>query len=46
MLGPILLSLHNLAFYLQLLEQARQAIREKRFVRFQQECLARWSTSD
>jgi queuine tRNA-ribosyltransferase len=31
MLGPILLSLHNVAFYSRLLAEARQAIIERRF---------------
>jgi len=31
MLGPILLSLHNVAFYCRLMAQARQAIEEGRF---------------
>ncbi len=31
MLGPRLLALHNLAFYMRLLERAREAIREGRF---------------
>ncbi len=45
MLGPTLLSLHNIAFYLRLMAQARQAIREKRFASFQAACLARWSAA-
>jgi queuine tRNA-ribosyltransferase len=31
MLGPILLTLHNIAFYLRLMAQIRQAIEEQRF---------------
>ncbi len=42
MLGPTLLSLHNLAYYLRLMADARQAIREGRFDAFRQACLARW----
>ncbi len=42
MLGPILLSLHNIAYYLRLMERARTAIEEGRFALFHQECLARW----
>ncbi len=42
MLGPTLLSLHNIAYYLQLMADARTAISEGRFVAFQAECLARW----
>ena len=43
MLGPTLLSLHNLAFYLRLMADARRAIEEKRFAAFRAGCLARWS---
>ncbi len=42
MLGPTLLSLHNVAFYLGLMAEARRAIAEKRFAAFRQACLARW----
>jgi queuine tRNA-ribosyltransferase len=42
MLGPILLSLHNVAFYSRLLAQARQAIAEHRFAPFCAVHLARW----
>jgi queuine tRNA-ribosyltransferase len=42
MLGPTLLSLHNVAFYLRLMADARQAIREGRFAAFRAGCLARW----
>lgn len=34
MLGPILLSLHNVSFYCRLMAQVRQAIEEKRFASF------------
>lgn len=40
-LGARLASLHNLRFYLRTLEQAREAIREKRFTAFKEELLAR-----
>jgi queuine tRNA-ribosyltransferase len=43
MLGPTLLSLHNIAFYLRLMEGVRQAIAEGRFDAFRAACLARWS---
>jgi queuine tRNA-ribosyltransferase len=46
MLGPILLSLHNIAFYLRLMEQSREAIRQQRFAEFHRECLARWTPSN
>lgn len=42
MLGPILLSLHNIAYYLQLMSDARQAIEEHRFSEFLAGCLAMW----
>jgi queuine tRNA-ribosyltransferase len=45
MLGPTLLSLHNVAFYLRLMQQIRVAIEEHRFAEFHRECLARWSVS-
>jgi queuine tRNA-ribosyltransferase len=41
MLGPTLLSLHNLAYYNRLMEQARQAIKEQRFADFCTVSLAR-----
>ena len=34
MLGPTLLSLHNVAFYLRLMREIRAAIREGRFAEF------------
>ncbi len=43
MLGPTLLSLHNLSFYLRLMAEARQAILEGRFATFHANCLARWN---
>jgi queuine tRNA-ribosyltransferase len=45
MLGPTLLSLHNIAFYLRLMADARTAILEGvgRFEAFRTACLARWS---
>jgi queuine tRNA-ribosyltransferase len=43
MLGPILLTSHNLTYYQRLLARARQAIAEDQFVRFWQERLAGWS---
>jgi queuine tRNA-ribosyltransferase len=41
MLGPTLLSLHNIHFYLDLVGQARAAIREKRFSAFLSASLVR-----
>jgi queuine tRNA-ribosyltransferase len=45
MLGPTLLSLHNVAFYCRLTAEARRAIREGRFAEFHAVSLARWSAS-
>jgi queuine tRNA-ribosyltransferase len=45
MLGPTLLSLHNLAYYSRLVAEARQAIREGRFADFCAVRLARWGVT-
>jgi queuine tRNA-ribosyltransferase len=45
MLGPTLLSLHNVAYYLDLMNRARQAIEERRFDAFRAVCLARWGNT-
>ncbi len=42
MLGPTLLSLHNVAFYSRLVAEARRAVRAGRFADFRAVCLARW----
>ena len=42
MLGPTLLSLHNLAFYNRLMAEIRLAIAKRRFASFCQARLARW----
>ena len=42
MLGPTLLSLHNLAYYLNLMAEARAAIASGRFAAFRAGKLARW----
>jgi queuine tRNA-ribosyltransferase len=42
MLGPTLLSLHNVAFYGRFLAELRQAIRESRWAAFRTVSLARW----
>ncbi|WP_020468285.1 tRNA guanosine(34) transglycosylase Tgt [Zavarzinella formosa] len=42
MLGPTLLSLHNLAYYLRLMASARSAIENRTFAAFHRDCLARW----
>jgi queuine tRNA-ribosyltransferase len=45
MLGPTLLSLHNVAFYCRLLADVRRAIETERLEEFQAVCLARWGGS-
>jgi queuine tRNA-ribosyltransferase len=45
MLGPTLLSLHNVAFYCRLMAEIRQAIRERRFASYQTVRLAQWRAS-
>ncbi len=40
MLGPILLSIHNLTYYQRLMADARQAISEDRFEAFRRDKLA------
>ncbi len=44
MLGPTLLSLHNVAFYCRLTAEARRAIRDGRYAAFRAVSLARWGT--
>jgi queuine tRNA-ribosyltransferase len=46
MLGPILLSIHNLTYYQRLLADARQAIREDRFGDFRLAKLRGWSVQE
>ncbi len=45
MLGPVLLSAHNLTYYQRLLAGARQAIAEDRFNTFKTEKMAGWNTT-
>jgi queuine tRNA-ribosyltransferase len=45
MLGPILLSWHNIAFYQELMRSLRQAIREDRSAEFRAVRLAAWAGS-
>jgi queuine tRNA-ribosyltransferase len=45
MLGPTLLSLHNVAYYCRLMAEIRQAIRDHRFGELRAVCLARLGTS-
>jgi queuine tRNA-ribosyltransferase len=42
MLGPILLSMHNLTYYQRLLSGARQAIVEDRFEPFREQKMQGW----
>src|ERR1019366_3303274 len=42
MLGPILLTIHNVTYYLRLMERARAAIERGAFGAFRAGCLARW----
>lgn len=44
MLGPILLTCHNLTYYQRLLAGAREAIAADRFLEFQAQCERRWQT--
>ena len=44
MLGPTLLSLHNVAYYCRLMAEVRQAIRAGQFASFHAVNLARWET--
>jgi queuine tRNA-ribosyltransferase len=46
MLGPILLSAHNLTYYQRLVRDARIAIEERRFIEFHQSRLAGWRLGD
>jgi queuine tRNA-ribosyltransferase len=45
MLGPILLSIHNLTYYQRLLKAARDAIAAGRFVEFKNQKLSGWRAS-
>lgn len=45
MLGPILLSLHNVAYYHRLMKQAREAIENDCFVDFHKEKAAGWTSA-
>jgi queuine tRNA-ribosyltransferase len=46
MLGPILLSAHNLTYYQRLLAGARQAIEDNRFTQYAEEKQRGWSRTD
>jgi len=43
MLGPILVSLHNIAFYLRLMAEVRQAIQDHRFAEYHRRFIGRLS---
>jgi queuine tRNA-ribosyltransferase len=45
MLGPMLLTMHNLAYYNRLMAEARKAISEKRYAEFCTTSLARWGAT-
>jgi queuine tRNA-ribosyltransferase len=45
MLGPTLLSLHNVAFYCRLMAEVRQAIRGRRYAAYRAVRLARWGAT-
>ncbi|MEK6248020.1 MAG: tRNA guanosine(34) transglycosylase Tgt [Planctomycetales bacterium] len=45
MLGPILLSVHNLTYYQRLMVAARESIEEDRFDEFQRRQLERWAST-
>jgi queuine/archaeosine tRNA-ribosyltransferase len=44
MLGPILLSIHNLTYYQRLMAEVREAIAADRFNAFRDEKLRGWTT--
>jgi queuine tRNA-ribosyltransferase len=45
MLGPILLSIHNLTYYQRLMSAARAAIRENRYAEFHEQTVRLLSTA-
>ena len=46
MLGPVLLSIHNLTYYHRLMAEARQAIEEDRFDAFREQRHRGWTTGE
>jgi queuine tRNA-ribosyltransferase len=46
MLGPILLTAHNLTYYQRLMAGARAAIEENRYVAFMQEKIRAWAAAE
>lgn len=44
MLGPILVTHHNLTYYQRLMSGARAAIEQRRFLEYRNECYHRWQT--
>src|SRR5262249_25524676 len=45
MLGPTLVSIHNVAFYMRLMREIREAIRSKRLAEYRAEFLARYGAN-
>jgi queuine tRNA-ribosyltransferase len=45
MLGPVLVSAHNLTYYQRLLAAARETITDDRFAEFRADKLRRWQRS-
>ena len=43
MLGPILLSIHNLTYYQRLMKETREAIEQDRFKQFREDKIAGWN---
>ncbi|MDO4585886.1 MAG: tRNA guanosine(34) transglycosylase Tgt [Planctomycetia bacterium] len=43
MLGPILLTLHNITYYQRLMQRTREAIENDAFLEFYQDCFACWN---
>lgn len=45
MLGPVLLSIHNLTYYQRLMTEAREAIQQDRYTEFRSKKLAGWAAT-
>jgi queuine tRNA-ribosyltransferase len=43
MLGPILLTIHNITYYQRLMERARRAIEQDAYLEFYRERFAGWA---
>jgi queuine tRNA-ribosyltransferase len=46
MLGPVLLSAHNVTYYQRLMRRAREAIERGAFAEFHRERLAGWAANE